>query len=61
MEGGCVVNKVWILWDEGDYYGPDLKGIYSTEEEANKAFEKLKGSKYGFIGYVSEYELDYEE
>jgi hypothetical protein len=55
-----VVSKVWILWDDGDYYGPDLQGIYSTEEAAKEAHEKLEGGKYGFIGYVEEYELDYE-
>jgi len=52
------LKKVYILWDDGDYYGPDLVGIYTTEEAAEKAKEKMPRR---FIGYVSDYELPYEE
>jgi hypothetical protein len=60
-EEEAVENKIiWVLWDDGDFYGPDLQGIYSTEEAAKKAKKKLESGNYGFIGYISNYELDWE-
>jgi len=34
-------DAVWIVWDETDYYGPTLVGIYVTEPEARAVADAL--------------------
>lgn len=33
-EPDTVPSPVWLLWDGGDYYGPDLVDVFATEEAA---------------------------
>jgi len=33
--------KVWIVFECWDYEGEDVKGVYASEEAANKAADEL--------------------
>lgn len=52
------MKSVWIIWNDADYYGPDLAAIYETKELADKALADLKKEPYGYDYYVKEYKLN---
>ncbi len=53
--------KVWLLW-ESWISGPDLLGIYSTEEKAESAKEARVGMKEDWMHHpVVENQLDIDE
>ena len=52
-----AVKSVWIIWNDGDYYGPHLSAIYETEELGNKILAELKAMG-GYNYYLEEWKLD---
>lgn len=51
------MSKVWII-EEGDYYNPTLKGIFSTKEKAYRYYELHKDDRFTYLLKPREYELD---
>jgi len=45
---------VWLVWDDTDYYGPHLKGVYGSERGAKDAVEILRKEWPGFVYFVAQ-------
>lgn len=48
--------KVWVI-EDWDYEGCEVKGVFSTEEKAEKWIADNKGKAFGEFS-ANEYELD---
>ena len=41
------VIDVWLVWDDSDYYGPDLEGVCRTRDEAIAYARERSARQYG--------------